>query len=181
MTAQPSFIRDLVDRFDHSVFDDARRPRTRIRLTVQDDGARDVVVTEGNTAITDATGRPDAVLTADANTWRQMAADVRAGMAAYQQGRLSVRRNLHAGVGFLAATSGASGPGRLRFRTIATRRARLSIMEAGVGTPVLALHGLGGTMGSFLPTVTALAGQFRVIAADLPGFGDSDKPIGAPI
>ena len=45
---------------------------------------------------------------------------------------------------------------------------------------MLALHGLGGTKGSFLPTVRALSGAFRVIAADLPGFGDSDKPIGAP-
>src|SRR5208282_3547049 len=43
----------------------------------------------------------------------------------------------------------------------------------------LALHGLGGTKGSFLPTVAALAPRFRVIALDLPGFGDSDKPIGA--
>ena len=43
----------------------------------------------------------------------------------------------------------------------------------------MALHGLGGTKGSFLPTVAALAARFRVIAVDLPGFGDSDKPIGA--
>jgi pimeloyl-ACP methyl ester carboxylesterase len=179
MPAPPSFIQDLVGRFDHSVFDDARRPRTRIRLTVSDGGAWDVVVTGWDAAIAETTGRPDAVLTADAGTWRQMAADMRVGMGAYQQGRLSVRRNLHAGVGFLAATSGTSDPGRLRFRTIPTRHARMAIMEAGVGSPVLALHGLGGTMGSFLPTVTALADQFRVLAADLPGFGDSDKPIGA--
>ena len=100
-------------------------------------------------------------------------------MAAYQSGRLSVRRNLHVGVGFLAATSGATFPGRLRFRTIATRGSRLSIMEAGTGPPALAVHGLGGTKGSFLPTVAALASRFRTISVDLPGFGDSDKPIGA--
>ena len=52
-------------------------------------------------------------------------------------------------------------------------------MEAGQGPPVLAVHGLGGTKGSFLPTLAALADRFRVIAMDLPGFGDSDKPIGA--
>ena len=90
-----------------------------------------------------------------------------------------MRRNLHVGVGFLAATSGVSGPGRLRFRRVGTRRARLSTMQAGIGPPVLAIHGLGGTKGSFLPTVAALAGRFRVVAVDLPGFGDSDKPIGA--
>jgi pimeloyl-ACP methyl ester carboxylesterase len=45
---------------------------------------------------------------------------------------------------------------------------------------VLAIHGLGGTKGSFLPTVAALSDRYRVVAVDLPGFGDSDKPIGAP-
>jgi pimeloyl-ACP methyl ester carboxylesterase len=44
---------------------------------------------------------------------------------------------------------------------------------------VLAIHGLGGTKGSFLPTLAALSDRFRVVAVDLPGFGDSDKPIGA--
>ena len=41
------------------------------------------------------------------------------------------------------------------------------------------LHGLGGTKGSFLPTVAALADSYRAIAIDLPGFGDSVKPLGA--
>ena len=50
-------------------------------------------------------------------------------------------------IGFLAATSGLSGPGRLRFRTVRTRRARLSTIEAGSGPPVLAIHGLGGHQG----------------------------------
>jgi pimeloyl-ACP methyl ester carboxylesterase len=67
----------------------------------------------------------------------------------------------------------------MRFRHVATRRARLSVFEAGQGPPVLAVHGLGATKGSFLPTVVALSGGFRMIALDLPGFGDSSKPIGA--
>jgi pimeloyl-ACP methyl ester carboxylesterase len=42
------------------------------------------------------------------------------------------------------------------------------------------LHGLGGTKASFLPTVAALAPKgLRLIAADLPGFGDSGKPLAA--
>ncbi len=39
------------------------------------------------------------------------------------------------------------------------------------------LHGLGGTKQSVLPTVAALAGERRLVAVDLPGFGDSDKPL----
>jgi pimeloyl-ACP methyl ester carboxylesterase len=168
----------LVGRFDADVFD-ARQRRTRIRLVVSDEDAWDVVVADGAAAVLPADGRPDAVLTADAKTWAHIAVDVRSGMDAFQSGRLSMRRNLHVGVGFLAATSGATERGRLRFRTVATSGARLSILEAGTGPPALALHGLGGTKGSFLPTVAALAPRFRVIAVDLPGFGDSDKPIGA--
>ena len=87
------------------------------------------------------------MLTADADTWQQIAADLRGGMDAYRASRLSVRRNLHVGVGFLAATNGATEPGRLRFHTVATRRSRLSVVEAGLGPPVLALHGLGGHQG----------------------------------
>jgi pimeloyl-ACP methyl ester carboxylesterase len=52
-------------------------------------------------------------------------------------------------------------------------------MEAGSGPAVVALHGLGATKGSFLPTAAELGERFRVIAVDLPGFGDSGKPIGA--
>ena len=42
------------------------------------------------------------------------------------------------------------------------------------------LHGLGATKASFLPTLAALAPSYRAIAIDLPGFGDSDKPLNAP-
>jgi pimeloyl-ACP methyl ester carboxylesterase len=177
MPTVPDSIRTLVGRYDPAVFD-ARARRTRIRLATTD-YAWDAVVTDGAASLAPPEGRPDAVLTAEAETWRQIAADVRSGMDAFRSGRLSVRRNLHVGVGFLTATSGATEPGRLRFRSVATSGARLSILEAGTGSPVLALHGLGATKGSFLPTVAALARSFRVIAIDLPGFGDSDKPIGA--
>jgi pimeloyl-ACP methyl ester carboxylesterase len=53
------------------------------------------------------------------------------------------------------------------------------VSEAGAGTPVVMLHGLGATKVSFLPTLAALAGGFRAIALDLPGFGDSVKPVRA--
>jgi pimeloyl-ACP methyl ester carboxylesterase len=100
-------------------------------------------------------------------------------MDAYRLGRLKVRRDLHLGVAFLAATSGITEPGRLVFRTVRTRGGRISTLQAGQGDPVIAIHGLGATKASFLPTVAALADGFRVIALDLPGFGDSGKPLGA--
>jgi pimeloyl-ACP methyl ester carboxylesterase len=64
---------------------------------------------------------------------------------------------------------------------VRTPAGRVSILTAGAGPDVLlCLHGLGGTKASFIPTVAALADRYRVVAMDFPGFGDSDKPIGAP-
>ena len=121
----------------------------------------------------------DAELSADVATWQRIADDVRGGMSAFRRGSLRVRRNLHLGVGFLAATSGLVEPGRLQFTSVATRVGKLSTLAAGRGSPVICIHGLGATKASFLPTVAALADDWRVIAVDLPGFGESDKPLGA--
>jgi pimeloyl-ACP methyl ester carboxylesterase len=179
MPGRMTSIETLIGRFDPSVFD-SRRRSTRIRLGIGEESSCDVVIEEDLATIETARGRPDAMITADEETWSRLASDPPGGWAAYRLGRLAVRRNLHVGVGFLAATSGATEPDRLRFRTVQSASGKLSIMEAGSGPTVVALHGLGGTKGSFLPTVEALSDRFHVIAADLPGFGDSDKPIGAP-
>ena len=102
-------------------------------------------------------------------------------MNAFRGGRLEIRDNLHLGVGFLAATSGTGEPGRLELARVRTPWAtsRSPGRAALEGPPVVMLHGLGGTKASFLPTVAALAGEFRVHSIDLPGFGDSVKPLRA--
>jgi pimeloyl-ACP methyl ester carboxylesterase len=174
----PAGLERLVDRFDHEAFD-LPGERAVIRLVTSDAAAFDVTVTRRHARLGARQGDADAILTADAATWESIADDVASGMQAFRRGRLQIRKNLHLGTGFLAATSGASGPGRLRFRRIETRAGSYSTLEAGVGKPILMLHGLGGTKASFLPTVAALAPSFRTIAVDLLGFGDSDKPLGA--
>ena len=179
MVLLPNSLQVLVDRFDMSAFD-APQGRARIRLKVVDDAQWDVLVNGGaRVAAADARVAADATLAADRATWEQMATDLRGGMEAYRAGRLIIRHNLHLGVGFLAATSGATGPQRLRFQHMETASGALSLLSAGAGEPVILIHGLGATKGSFLPTVAALAGSFRTIALDLPGFGDSVKPLGA--
>jgi pimeloyl-ACP methyl ester carboxylesterase len=174
-------LRALAGRFAPTVFD-APAGRARIRLVVNDQQqAWDAVVAGGQLDLeeSDRDKRADAVLKADAVVWRMIARDVRGGMAAFQAGRLAIRRNLHLGVGFLAAT-GHDEPGRLRFKGLETRLGTVSMLEAGRGSPILLLHGLGATKAEFLPTVAALASdQHRVIAMDLPGFGDTDKPFPA--
>jgi pimeloyl-ACP methyl ester carboxylesterase len=175
----PASLRELVERFEHDDFD-LPGERAVIRLATEGEPAWDVTVDRTGAHLgTPRNGSPDALLTADARTWEAIADDVASGMNAFRRGRLRVRRNLHLGVGFLAATSGNDAPGHLRFRRIRTQAGSYSTLEAGTGPPVLMLHGLGGNKASFLPTVAALAPSYRTIAVDLLGFGDSDKPLGA--
>lgn len=178
--APPDSLRMLLERFDATVFD-APKGQARIRLIVLEGGQWDVIADASGATLTNADPRAqtDATLTADRQTWDGIARDLRGGMAAYRAGRLVIRHNLHLGVGLLAATSGVTGPARLRFQRIRTAAGELSILTAGAGEPVVLLHGLGATKGSFLPTVAALADSFRLIALDLPGFGDSVKPLRA--
>ena len=172
-------LQRLVDRYDPEILP-IERSDVRVRLTITGDGAWDAVLDpDGARLETASSERADAELQADPKTWERIAADVRGGMDAFRARKLSVRRDLHLGVGFLAATSGMHEDGRLRFRTVPTETHRISLLEAGTGDPVVAIHGLGATKASFLASVAALAPDFRVIAIDLPGFGDSDKPIGA--
>ncbi len=177
-TAPPA-LRQLVERYDPDVFELGRR-HARIRL----DGADSPVdvLLDGKTAKlvpADRDERPDATLRSDPDTWQSIAQDLRGGMEAFRRGRLQVRHDLHLGIGFLAATADAQ-EGGLRLRTIRTAEGRIAISEAGTGPAVVMIHGLGATKVSFLPTLAALAPHHRAIAVDLPGFGDSEKPILVP-
>jgi pimeloyl-ACP methyl ester carboxylesterase len=169
----------LLERFDPHVFD-VGRSRATIRIE-SGDAAADVILDGGAPRLAQADGRsPDAVLRADPHTWTSITEHTANGLAAFRARRLSIRRDLHLGVGFLAAVAPSTGPGRLRLRTARTRAGTISTIEAGTGDPVLLVHGLGATKASFLPTLGALAPHYRAIALDLPGHGDSDKPLLAP-
>jgi pimeloyl-ACP methyl ester carboxylesterase len=178
----PAGIASLARRYDPDVID-VPGGRALIRLGVRGGQEWDARISGRRLRVIPArnNGAPDATIAADPATWRRVSEDVRGGMTAFQQGKLRMRGSLHLGVGLLAATSGSDEPGRLSFETLRTRSGRVSVLSAGVGPEtVLCLHGLGGTKASFLPTVAALSSRYRVVAMDLPGFGESDKPIGAP-
>jgi pimeloyl-ACP methyl ester carboxylesterase len=58
-------------------------------------------------------------------------------------------------------------------------RLRVALFEAGPqdGPPLVLLHGVGHwSQAAWDPLVRELADDYRLIAFDLPGFGDSDKP-----
>lgn len=176
-TAKP--IERLVARYDPAAFELGRRSA---RIRIEGAGAQPLdVVLDGDTArlgAADTDRRPDARLSADVPTWQAIARDASGGLGAFRSGRLRIRHDLHLGVGFLAATA-SSPDGGLRFRQVSTELGPISVCEAGSGPPALLIHGLGATKVSFLPTVAALAPSRRAIAVDLPGFGDSVKPIRA--
>ena len=52
------------------------------------------------------------------------------------------------------------------------------VVQKGEGRPVVLLHGWGGRIESMWPIVDCLAGSFRTVTVDLPGFGRSPAPGG---
>lgn len=55
-------------------------------------------------------------------------------------------------------------------------RTPVNYVEIGNGPPVVLIHGLGGCWENWLENIPHLARGHRVIAPDLPGFGDSPMP-----
>lgn len=184
VAARPDALERLVGRYDSELFW-PMRPGARVRLRVTDAASpsdRDVVFEADRAFLVDCAGRPDAIIAAERKTWESVLADLRGGLEAFHAGRLTVRRDLHLGIGFLAATAAGTGTGPgLRFAQVRTAGGEISVDEAGAGPAVILIHGLGATKVSMLPTLAALAGEERrAIALDLPGFGDSVKPLRAP-
>jgi pimeloyl-ACP methyl ester carboxylesterase len=77
---------------------------------------------------------------------------------------------------------GDPDPGWLRIdwrehlRTIKLEGANVNYVEMGEGSPVVLVHGLGGCWQNWLENIPHLARDHRVLALDLPGFGDSPMP-----
>jgi pimeloyl-ACP methyl ester carboxylesterase len=61
-------------------------------------------------------------------------------------------------------------------RWITVGERRVNCVELGSGPAVLLIHGLGGNWQNWLENIPHLARNHRVIAIDLPGFGESEMP-----
>jgi pimeloyl-ACP methyl ester carboxylesterase len=65
---------------------------------------------------------------------------------------------------------------REHLHTIELDGAKVNYVEMGEGPPVVLVHGLGGCWQNWLENIPHLARDHRVLALDLPGFGDSPLP-----
>jgi len=54
---------------------------------------------------------------------------------------------------------------------------KIHYIDAGSGPVVILVHGLGGDVSNWAPTIGPLSQKYRVIALDQIGFGKSDKPL----
>jgi pimeloyl-ACP methyl ester carboxylesterase len=63
-------------------------------------------------------------------------------------------------------------------RMITLRGNRVAYRDEGAGEVLVLIHGLGGSSFSWRAVLPKLSKKYRVIAPDLPGHGQSDKPRG---
>ena len=119
-------------------------------------------------------------ITADRETWLALDDGRLSGMEAFLAGRLTLRGNLDLGArlqSLFEPHGRPRGPLDVDQLDVDADGCRLSTYVVGEGPPVVMLHGLGGTKISMLPIVPVLAPHHRLIIPDLPGHGESDKPV----
>src|SRR4029453_8766589 len=122
---------------------------------------------------------PDAVLFAPPDVMAGVIEGTASGVDAWLSGALTMRGNIALALK-LQGTVPAGAPARIpRARTVPAHGVDTFYLEAGDGPPVVLLHGLGATNSSMLPTLADLSDDHRVLAPDLPGFGESSKPFRA--
>ena len=61
-------------------------------------------------------------------------------------------------------------------KTVSAGTIKTAYLEAGSGDPVLLLHGVSAAGITWYPVIGPLAAHYRVIAPDIVGYGESDKP-----
>lgn len=59
----------------------------------------------------------------------------------------------------------------------ATEEVRIHYVEAGVGEPMIFVHGIGQSLFTWRASFNELSRRYRVIAIDLPGHGYSGRPV----
>ena len=181
MSTPPAGLIALIERFDPDVID-VPGGSARIRLAVHGEGEWDAVIEPARSSCSrPATANPTRCSAPTRRPGRRSPATCAAGWSPSAPAACASARTSISASASSPPPAASADERRLRFDSVHTRVGKISTLSAGEGDPVICLHGLGGTKASFLPTVAALADHHRVIAMDLPGFGDSDKPLAPPM
>ncbi len=120
---------------------------------------------------------PDAVLFASPDVMAGVVEGTASGVDAWLSGALTMRGNIALALKLQGTVPDGSPVHIPRARTVPAHGVDTFYLEAGDGPPVVLLHGLGATNSSMLPTLADLSHDHRVVAPDLPGFGESGKPL----
>ena len=142
-----------------------------------------VRLARGHVKITPGRGsRPSLTIVADPATLGAVLVGSESGVAAYLAGRLRARGSLSLALELDALFDHPPRPPafpRSHRRKIGDLES--FYLEAGEPrpgrSPIVLIHGLGATCSSMLPTLHDLARDHHVYAVDLPGFGESEKPL----
>jgi pimeloyl-ACP methyl ester carboxylesterase len=183
--AEPSVRSALLETFAH--FSPRRPPAVTLSLktaVVLDDGTGTlwtVRIDRGRFSLEEGRARDaETIISSDPLTLTGIVRGKRSGVDAFLHGRLRTRGNLSLALKLDGIFERRERPSdRLHPRRVTAEGIDTFFLDGGSGPPVIVLHGLGATNASMLPTLAALSPDHRVIAPDLPGFGDTEKPIAA--
>ncbi|MEA2499676.1 MAG: hypothetical protein QOH26_2081 [Actinomycetota bacterium] len=178
-------------RTQEPLLETALLARLRTPLEVDDDvrGTIALDITDGDSWSLEVDGpklklspgvakEADTTISCDAATMIAVLNGDISGIDAFVEGKLNVRGNLALSMRLSGSFApGTRPPNFARARTVSAGGLKTFLLEAGEGPPVILLHGLGATNASMLTTLSDLARDHHVIAPDLPGCGDSEKPI----
>ncbi|HEX3596396.1 MAG TPA: alpha/beta fold hydrolase [Polyangiaceae bacterium] len=182
--AEPSLRSALVETFAHFAHRKPPAAATSLKsAVVLDDGTGQpwtVRIERGRFSLEAGRARDaEATISSDPLTLASIVRGKKSGIEPYLYGRLHVRGNLSLVLKLDGVFDRREHPtDRLRAGRVSAAGIDTSYLEVGSGPPVIVLHGLAMTNASMISTVAALAKDHRVIAPDLPGFGDSAKPDG---
>ena len=150
----------------------------KVRL-VTPEGTWAVVIKSGSVTVTrQDSGKVDCTIESDSQTLASILTGNESGIQAYLAGRVLVTGSLAMSLRLESLVEDTGRPAHHHHSfTVTASGVKTFFIEAGKGPPVILLHGLGATNASFLPTFVELAQDHHVIAPDLPGHGDSGKPV----
>ncbi|HZA20739.1 MAG TPA: alpha/beta fold hydrolase [Actinomycetota bacterium] len=153
----------------------------RVRITAGR-VSRDIVLSSDDCSVEPLDGhRPDAEIITDPDTWCEIHEGRLSGIEAFAAKRLWARGSIDTLLRFETMFERpAAGGLSYEMAMVDVAGVRVSTLIVGPvdGRPLLLMHGLGATKASWLTVIPSLAGRYRVIVPDLPGFGASDKPSG---